>query len=104
MHLGPFGQTSEFVQILEFSQNYPQIEAFSRQIRYDSNICSDMNSGGNRMAKNTGDGFRKGEIRDRSQFLNPATDQWTKRDAETGEFIAAKEDGERFKGVRREKK
>ena len=56
------------------------------------------------MAKNTGDGFRKGEIRDRSQFLNPATDQWTKRDAETGEFIAAKEDGERFKGVRREKK
>lgn len=56
------------------------------------------------MAKNTGDGFRKGEIRDRSQFLNPVTDQWTKRDAGTGEFISAKEDGEPFKGVRREKK
>lgn len=56
------------------------------------------------MAKNTGDNYREGEIRGRSQFLNPSTGQWTKRDTETGEFISGKEDGEPFKGVRRERK
>lgn len=54
------------------------------------------------MAKNTGDGFRQGEVRNRSQFYNPVTQQWLKRDAETGEIMDAKEDGEPYKGVRRE--
>lgn len=55
------------------------------------------------MAKNTGDGYRRGEVRDRSQVLNPVTEKWVKRDTETGEFMDVKEDGEPFKGVRREK-
>ena len=54
------------------------------------------------MAKNTGDDYRRGEVRDRSQVYNPKTDTWTKRDAETGKFIDSKEDGEPFKGVRKE--
>jgi hypothetical protein len=55
------------------------------------------------MAKNTGDGYCRGEVRDRSQVLNPVTEQWVKRDTETGEFIDVKEDGEPFKGVRKER-
>jgi hypothetical protein len=54
------------------------------------------------MAKNTGEGHRQGEVRDRSQVYNPATKTWTKRDTETGEFIDGKEDGKPFKGVRKE--
>jgi hypothetical protein len=55
------------------------------------------------MAKNTGDGYREGEVRDRSQVYNPATKKWTKRDAETGEFMDVKENGEPFKGIRKER-
>jgi hypothetical protein len=54
------------------------------------------------MAKNTGEGHREGEVRDRSQVYNPVTKKWTKRDSETGEFMDVKEDGQPFKGVRRE--
>lgn len=36
------------------------------------------------MAKNTGEGYRHGEVRDRSQVYNPQTGQWVKRDAQTG--------------------
>lgn len=55
------------------------------------------------MAKNTGDGYREGEVRDRSQVYNPVTMKWTKRDANTGEFMDVKEDGQPFKGVRKER-
>lgn len=55
------------------------------------------------MAKNTGKGYREGEVRDRSQVFNPKTKTWTKRDSETGEFVDGKEGGKPFKGVRREK-
>jgi len=44
------------------------------------------------MAKNTGRGYREGEVRDRSQVYNPVTKTWTKRDAGTGEFIGAKKE------------
>ncbi len=54
------------------------------------------------MAKNTGRGYREGEVRDRSQVYNPVTKTWTKRDAETGEFMGGKEDGDPYKGVRKE--
>lgn len=54
------------------------------------------------MAKNTGDGFRRGAVRGRSQTHNPVTDTWTKRDTETGRFIDGKTGGEPFKGVRKE--
>ena len=55
------------------------------------------------MATNTGKGHRVGEVRDRSQVKNP-DGNWTKRDDETGQFMDQKQDGEPFKGVRKEKK
>ena len=54
------------------------------------------------MAKNTGEGYRKGSVNDRSQVQNSKTGQWVKRDTETGEFIEVKQDGEPFKGVAKE--
>jgi hypothetical protein len=50
-----------------------------------------------------GDGHRNGVVRDRSQVFNPVTEQWVKRDTETGRFMDVKHDGEPFKGVRKEK-
>ena len=57
------------------------------------------------MAKNgtSGDGHRNGAVRDRSQVQNPINGNWTKRDTDTGRFIDQKQDGDPFKGVRREK-
>jgi hypothetical protein len=55
------------------------------------------------MAKNTGEGYRKGEVRRRSQLPNPLTDGFTKRDTDTGQFIEGKEGPKPFKGVRKEK-
>jgi len=33
------------------------------------------------MAKNTGDNYRRGEVKDRSQTYNPKTDIYVKRDS-----------------------
>ena len=57
------------------------------------------------MATNSknGENFRQGAVRNRSQVFNPKTDQWVKRDSETGRFMDVKQDGTSFKGVRREK-
>jgi hypothetical protein len=56
------------------------------------------------MAKNgkTGDGHRIGAVKERSQTYNPQTEQWVKRDANTGRFMDVKQDGTPFKGVRKE--
>ena len=54
------------------------------------------------MAKNTGDGFRRGEVIGRSQFKTPSGD-YAKRDDGTGRIMAQKQGGEPFKGVRKEK-
>lgn len=54
------------------------------------------------MAKNTGKGFRKGAVDNRSQVFNPVTEQWVKRDSDTGRFLDVKQNGDRFKGVRKE--
>lgn len=54
------------------------------------------------MAKNTGDGYRKGAVNDRTQTLNP-NGHWTKRDSDSGKFIDQKADGKPFKGVTKEK-
>lgn len=51
-----------------------------------------------------GDNRRHGAVKDRSQTYNPTTEQWVKRDADTGKFMDVKQDGNPFKGVRREKK
>ena len=45
----------------------------------------------------------QGAVRDRSQVYNPKVDRWIKRDDDTGRFIDQKQDGDPFKGVRREK-
>lgn len=57
------------------------------------------------MARNgkVGDGHRNGAVRDRSQTHNPKTDQWVKRDTDTGRFMDVKQDGTPFKGVRKER-
>ena len=54
------------------------------------------------MAKKTGKGYRKGAVDQRSQTYNPVTDTWTKRDTATGRFLDGKQDGDPFKGVRKE--
>lgn len=54
--------------------------------------------------KPSGDGHRNGAVRQRSQTHNPKTDQWVKRDSGTGRFMDVKQDGNPFKGVRKEKK
>ena len=53
--------------------------------------------------KPNGDGHRIGAVKDRSQTFNPTTEQWVKRDSDTGRFMDVKKDGEPFKGVRKEK-
>jgi hypothetical protein len=55
------------------------------------------------MAKNTGSGYRKGAVKERSQVDSSGNNRYTKRDAATGRFIAQKADDQPFKGVRKEK-
>ena len=57
------------------------------------------------MARNgkTGDGHRNGAVKDRSQVYNPKTEDWVKRDTDTGRFMDRKSDNDPFKGVRKEK-
>lgn len=54
------------------------------------------------MAKNTGIGYRKGAVNERSQIVNPANGNWIKRDSKSGRFLDQKTDGQPFKGVRKE--
>ena len=54
------------------------------------------------MAKNTGEGYRKGAVDNRSQFQAP-NGNWVKRDVDTGRFMDQKTSGGKFKGVRKEK-
>lgn len=53
------------------------------------------------MATNTGDGYRIGSVKSRSQVQNPRNETWVKRDTETGKFINAKA-GTPYKGVPKE--
>ena len=55
-----------------------------------------------RLATNTGKGYRRGEVRDRSQFQTPSGD-WAKRNTDTGQIMDQKQGGEPFKGVRKER-
>lgn len=57
------------------------------------------------MAKNapSGDGRRRGAVKDRSQTYNPQNERWVKRDADTGKFIDQKSNDKPFKGIRKEK-
>lgn len=54
------------------------------------------------MAKNTGDDFRQGAVKDRTQFEGP-NGNFIKRNSENGQFMDQKTSGGKFKGVRKEK-
>jgi hypothetical protein len=53
------------------------------------------------MAKNTGDGFRRGAVTGRSQLQRP-DGHFQKRDDFTGEFMSVKQSPGGFKGVAHE--
>jgi hypothetical protein len=53
------------------------------------------------MGKNTGDNYRIGSVRDRSQTYNPRNDTHVKRNDHTGRFMGAKS-GAPYKGVAKE--
>ena len=54
--------------------------------------------------KPVGDNARIGAVKDRSQFQNPQTGLWTKRNTETGRFLDVKTStNTAFKGVRKER-
>ena len=56
------------------------------------------------MAKDTGEGYRKGSVKERTQVENPRGEQWAKRDETPGsEFKEKKKDEEPFKGVAKER-
>lgn len=55
------------------------------------------------MATNTGEGYRRGSVRDRTQAYNPHNDTYVKRDTTTGRFMDVKSDGTPFKGVAKER-
>ena len=50
----------------------------------------------------TGDNRRHGYVGRRSQFYNPKTGLWTKRDTQTGQFMDVKTSGGKFKSIRKE--
>lgn len=54
-----------------------------------------------RMARNTGDGFRRGAVTARTQFQR-SDGNYQKRDERTGEFMEVKSGGDPFKGVAKE--
>ena len=54
------------------------------------------------MAKNTNRGYRRGAVRNRSQFKNPVTGLFHKR-GPRGQFVDVKTTGGKFKGVTTEK-
>ena len=49
-----------------------------------------------------GDTRRHVAVKDRSQSFNPKTEQWVKRDSDTGKWMDVKQDGTPWKGVRKE--
>ena len=52
------------------------------------------------MAKNTGEGGRKGAVKNRVQALNPVTQRYVKIDTTTGRIVAQKKSADPYKGVR----
>lgn len=55
------------------------------------------------MAKNTGNNYRQGAVKGRTQTFNPKNNTYVKRDSSTGRFMDVKSDGTKFKGVTKEK-
>ena len=83
-------------------------ECSSNPTRNHGCFNDSLKRGGDIMAKNTGEDYRKGSVKERTQVENPRGEQWTKRDEtpgseKRGEFMEKKESGEPFKGVAKEK-
>jgi hypothetical protein len=55
------------------------------------------------LAKNTGDGSRKGAVRERVQALNPVTKRYVKIDTTTGRIVDHKKTAGPYKGIREAK-
>lgn len=53
------------------------------------------------MAKNTGDGYRRGAVIGRTQFQR-ADGNFQKRDERSGQFMEVKSGGKPFKGIAKE--
>jgi hypothetical protein len=53
------------------------------------------------MAKNTGDGFRRGAVKGRTQFQRE-DGNFQKRNERNGQFMEVKSGGQPFKGVAKE--
>jgi hypothetical protein len=53
------------------------------------------------VAKNTGNGFRRGAVTGRTQFQR-SDGNYQKRDERTGHFMEVKDDGKPFKGIAKE--
>lgn len=53
------------------------------------------------MARNTGDGFRRGAVSSRTQFQRP-DGLWQKRDESNGHLMAVKQSPGAYKGVAKE--
>ncbi|ERJ57351.1 hypothetical protein [Sphingobacterium paucimobilis] len=51
----------------------------------------------------SGDNRRHGYVGGRTQFQNPTTGLWAKRDTQTGQIMDVKTSGGKFKGIREEK-
>jgi hypothetical protein len=54
------------------------------------------------MAGNTGNGYRAGAVKERTQVFNTKTGQFVKRDTVTGRFISTSDT--KYKGVKEEKR
>ena len=55
------------------------------------------------LAKNTGDGSRKGAVKERVQALNPVTKRYVKIDTTTGRIVDHKKTAGPYKGIREAK-
>lgn len=55
------------------------------------------------VAKNTGDGSRKGAVKERVQAYNPVTQRYVKIDTSTGRIIDHKKTEGPYKGIREAK-
>jgi hypothetical protein len=55
--------------------------------------------------KPVGDKARRGAVKNRTQLATKLMGKpaWTKRDKTSGEFVAVKKSGKKFKGVRKER-
>lgn len=51
------------------------------------------------MGKNTGEGYRQGQQKDRKQIFNQKTGQYIKIDTSTGKFLSSKDTP--YKGIRK---